>query len=59
MAGQFFRQHHFFIGTLDDWKLLRTKTQKLKAYCIGGNGKGDFGGYIDGILPIFDQFIET
>ncbi|CAF4028392.1 unnamed protein product, partial [Rotaria sordida] len=52
------RQVHF-MGTLDDWKLLRIKTGKLKTYCISGNGKDDFGAYIDGILPIFDQFIET
>ncbi|CAF1405985.1 unnamed protein product [Rotaria sordida] len=45
--------------TLDDWKQLRIKTGKLKTYCIGDNGKDDFGAYIDGILPIFDQFIET
>lgn len=46
-----------FMGTLDDWKLLEHKTGELKKF--GMFGENDFSSYIDGLLPIFDQFIQT
>jgi hypothetical protein len=46
-----------FMGTLDDWKLLRCKTAQLKSFST--SGQATFGRYIDGLLPIIDQFIET
>ncbi len=42
------------LGTLDDWKRLRDKTEQLKLF-----SKDRFHQYVDGVLPIFDQFIET
>lgn len=48
-----------FMGTLDDWKVLRQKTEQLKNFAIPDQRGGGFGGYIDGLLPILDQFIET
>ncbi len=46
-----------FMGTLDDWKLLRQKTEELKKFST--SDRLSFGGYIDGLLPIIDQFIRT
>jgi hypothetical protein len=48
-----------FMGTLDDWKLLRQKTAELKSFAIPTEYRNSFGTYIDGLLPILDQFIET
>jgi Domain of unknown function (DUF4419) len=56
-----------FMGTLDDWKLLRQKTEELKKFTASGRnnfgsyifGRNNFGSYIDGLLPIIDQFIQT
>ncbi len=42
------------LGTLHDWQCLRDKTEQLKSFSTDRFHK-----YIDGILPIFDQFIET
>ena len=44
---------------LDDWKVLRQKTEQLKNFAIPDQQERGFGGYIDGLLPILDQFIET
>jgi len=46
-----------FMGTLDDWKLLRHKTAELKKFTT--SGWKSFGTYVDGLLPIIDQFIQT
>ncbi|CAF4513356.1 unnamed protein product, partial [Rotaria sp. Silwood2] len=46
-----------FMGTLEDWKLLRNKTAKLKN--LTAPTRDNFGSYIDGLLPIIDQFIQT
>ena len=48
-----------FMGTLDDWKVLRQKTEKLKTFSMPTKYGNSFGTYIDGLLPILDQFIET
>jgi hypothetical protein len=39
---------------LNDWQSLRNKTEQLKSF---SNEK--FHEYLDGVLPIFDEFIET
>jgi hypothetical protein len=46
-----------FMGTLDDWKLLRQKTEELKKFST--SDRLSFSSYIDGLLPIIDQFIQT
>ncbi len=46
-----------FMGTLDDWKVLRQKTEELKNFTVPS--RNNFGDYIDGLLPIIDQFIQT
>jgi hypothetical protein len=52
-----------FMGTLDDWKLLRRKAEKLKRFTLPSQSKyssnSDFRVYLDGVLPILDQFIRT
>jgi hypothetical protein len=48
-----------FMGTLDDWKLLRQKTTQLKSFAVPSRYGNGFDTYIDGILPILDQFIQT
>ncbi|UJR11755.1 hypothetical protein I4U23_015936 [Adineta vaga] len=53
-----------FLGTLSDWQLLRSKTEKLKSYTLPSKSSSkyqhnDFSGYIDGVLPILDEFIRT
>jgi hypothetical protein len=48
-----------FMGTLDDWKLLREKTEQLKSFAIPSKYGNGFDTYIDGILSILDQFIQT
>jgi hypothetical protein len=49
-----------FMGTLDDWKLLRHKIEQLSNFTVPKTyWDSDFGSYIDGLLPIIDQFIET
>jgi hypothetical protein len=49
-----------FMGTLDDWKLLRHKTEQLKNFTAPSKPwDNGFDSYIDGLLPIIDQFIET
>lgn len=46
-----------FMGTLDDWKLLRCKTEQLKTFTTPH--RDNFANYINGVLPIIDQFIQT
>ena len=45
-----------FLGTLDDWKLLREKVNQLQSFSMPKNG---FSTYITGLLPILEQFIVT
>jgi hypothetical protein len=45
-----------FMGIFDDWILLREKTNQLRLYTLEND---DFYVYINGILPILDQFIQT
>lgn len=45
-----------FMGTLNDWILLYEKTNQLKLFTLKND---DFYLYINGILPILDQFIQT
>ena len=45
-----------FLGTLDDWLLLRNKTEQLKSFTTPND---DFSSYIGGLLPVLDQFINT
>ncbi|CAF1573212.1 unnamed protein product [Adineta steineri] len=49
-------RHIHFMGNIDDWILLREKTSQLKFYTIEND---DFFVYINGILPILDEFIQT
>ncbi|CAF0891196.1 unnamed protein product [Didymodactylos carnosus] len=45
-----------FEGTLDDWHLLKNKTEQLKMY----TKKCDkYEQYLDNLLPILDEFIKT
>ena len=46
-----------FMGILKDWKRLRSKTAKLKNFTQPN--RDSFRSYIDGLLPILDQFIQT
>ena len=46
-----------FMGTLEDWNLLRHKAAQLKNFTQPN--RDSFSGYIDGLLPILDQFIQT
>ena len=46
-----------FMGTLEDWNLLRSKTAQLKNFTQPD--RDSFSSYIDGLLPILDQFIQT
>ena len=46
-----------FMGTLEDWNLLRSKTAQLKNFTQPN--RDSFSSYIDGLLPILDQFIQT
>jgi hypothetical protein len=52
-----------FMGTLDDWKLLRKKAEELKMFTLPSQSQyssnKDFRVYLDGVLPILDQFIRT
>jgi hypothetical protein len=52
-----------FLGTLADWQLLRRKAEELKRFTIpsksSANHYGNFSAYLDGVLPILDQFIST
>lgn len=52
-----------FMGTLDDWKLLRKKVEDLKMFTKPSSShyspSSDFRVYLDGVLPILDQFIRT
>jgi hypothetical protein len=45
-----------FLGTLDDWLLLRDKTKQLQGFTTP---KDDFSTYVEGVLPVLDQFINT
>ena len=45
-----------FLGTLDDWQLVRDKASQLKKFTIE---KDDFFAYLEGILPILEQLIRT
>jgi hypothetical protein len=45
-----------FLGTLDDWLLLRRKTEQLQGFTTP---KDDFSIYVEGLLPVLDQFIST
>ena len=61
LCGCGIRNVHF-LGTLDDWKLLRKKAEDLKLFTLPLSSRYsiyDFRGYLDGILPILDQFIQT
>jgi hypothetical protein len=46
-----------FLGTLDDWNLLRKKTQELQKFT--SFNRNNFDSYINGVLPVIDQFICT
>jgi len=49
-----------FMGTLDDWKVLHKKTEQLKSFVLPSRTYGGgFDTYIDGLLPILEQFIQT
>jgi hypothetical protein len=50
-----------FMGTIDDWILLRKKTEELKLFTVPSSGTSNrsFHAYLDGVLPILDQFIQT
>lgn len=43
-----------FLGTLDDWKLLQKKIRDLKKF-----SRDTFESYINAMLPVIDQFIDT
>ncbi|CAF1260523.1 unnamed protein product, partial [Adineta steineri] len=45
-----------FLGTLDDWLLLRQKTTQLQAFTTPND---EFSSYIQGLLPVLNQFIDT
>ena len=45
-----------FLGTLDDWLLLQEKTKQLKTFTMLND---EFSTYIDGLLPILNEFIKT
>ena len=45
-----------FMGTLDDWNLLLTKTSGLKKYA---DKEGKWKKYLDGLIPILNKFIDT
>jgi len=45
-----------FMGTLNDWILLREKANQLQLFTLEND---EFFVYINGILPILDQFIQT
>jgi hypothetical protein len=61
MAGCGIRNVHF-IGTINDWKLLKKKTQKLKMFTLPSvtqkYPQTGFSAYLDSVLPILDQFIR-
>ncbi|CAF1136976.1 unnamed protein product [Rotaria magnacalcarata] len=46
-----------FMGTSDDWHLLHRKIKNLKSFTTSTNDT--FANYIDGLLPIIDEFINT
>jgi hypothetical protein len=53
-----------FLGTLADWQLLRSKAERLKGFTKPSEVSSNeiyrnFSSYIDGLLPILDQFILT
>jgi hypothetical protein len=53
-----------FLGTLADWQLVRSKAERLKSFTkssdsSSNNRYNNFSDYIDGLLPILDQFIRT
>jgi hypothetical protein len=52
-----------FMGTVDDWKLLRKKAEELKMFTLPPSAENhpqkNFSAYLDGVLPILDQFIRT
>ena len=45
-----------FLGTLDDWLLLREKAKQLQGLTMH---KDEFSTYVKGLLPVLDQFINT
>ncbi|UJR17135.1 hypothetical protein I4U23_004031 [Adineta vaga] len=45
-----------FMGTSDDWTLLRDKTEQLQRFTTPDD---EFSTYIRCVLPILDQFIQT
>ncbi|CAF2104122.1 unnamed protein product [Rotaria magnacalcarata] len=51
------------MGTIDDSKLLRKKVEELKMFTVPASPhdsvEKDFRVYLDGVLPILDQFIRT
>lgn len=53
-----------FLGTLADWQLLRSKAERLKDFTMPSPSAyqsihADFSNYIDGVLPILNEFILT
>ena len=44
------------MGSLEDWQRLREKLQALRAYHVENSG---WEAYVDGLLPVIDQFIKT
>ena len=46
-----------FLGTLEDWNLLKNKITDLNKF--GTFGEKDFSSYLDGLLPIIEQLIRT
>jgi len=51
------------MGTLDDWKLLKEKVEELKMFTVpppaDHSSNASFRAYLEGVLPILDQFIQT
>jgi hypothetical protein len=45
-----------FLGTLDDWLLLRDKIKQLQGFTKRND---EFSTYVDGLLPVIDEFIST
>ncbi|CAF1194374.1 unnamed protein product [Rotaria sordida] len=46
-----------FMGTLDDWNILRKKAIELKKFTM--SDRNNFESYINALLPVIDQFIQT
>ena len=44
-----------FGGTLEDWKMVKVKTENLMEFDVNGSLKR----YVKNLIPILDKFIET